>query len=86
MSCCAPPIFGLSPLDNFGVVAPEILIFYIDYLFTNFAERLTQHQDYLESSNFTGTLSSICCCATPIFGLSPLDNFVVIAPEIFNFT
>ena len=31
ISCCAPPIFGLSPLDNFGVIAPDIFKFYIDY-------------------------------------------------------
>jgi len=31
MRCCAPPIFGFSPLFNFGVVSPEILKFYIDY-------------------------------------------------------
>ena len=44
-----------------------------------------QAPDGLESSNFTGLLASMSCCAPLYFGLSPLDHVWVITLERLKF-
>ena len=81
MSCGAPPIFGLPPPDNFGVMAPWNIPIFIKKI-TNFASHITPQPLGLESSSFTWMFLNMSCGAPPIFGLPPPDNFGVMALEM----
>lgn len=65
ISCCAPLYFQFSPPDNFGVLVPDLLEFYITY------DKLwATHNSESNTArvwNFTGILPSMNFCAPLCF-------------------
>ena len=83
MSCCAPPIFGLSPLDNFGVIGPDMLNIYVDYCQFCGTPILKPMQP-MAFKLYTNVAQHEMLC-TSYFWIISLYNFGVIAPEILKF-